>query len=181
MGMFVIAVTCSLILGMQSKPDLSGGVALDGGQFKFSSGDKVVISVGTQCPIAGRYAPEISRLAATYKKKGVEFYLVYPVDLGQANNVRNHLKDYGLKLQTLLDPNHSIVKSMGMKVTPEAALISREGKLLYLGKIDSRNIEHGKVREGYRRDLKVALDEYLAGKAISEPRTTAIGCFIEER
>src|SRR6478672_5310966 len=38
----------------------------------------VLIFVSVDCPIANQYAPEIQRLEATFSRKGVRFWLVYP-------------------------------------------------------------------------------------------------------
>ncbi|MCA9069539.1 MAG: hypothetical protein KDA84_11475, partial [Planctomycetaceae bacterium] len=51
-------------------------------------------------------------------------------------------------------------------------------KIQYHGRIDDQ-YGVGYIRENVtREDLAIALDELLAGKAVSEPQTEAVGCFI---
>jgi len=65
-------------------------------------------------------------------------------------------------------------------VTPEVSVLNPDGKIQYMGRVDDMYVEHGRLRETeYRQDLRIALDEMLAGKKVSLPRTTALGCFIE--
>lgn len=138
----------------------------------------VFVYVAPECPIANRYAPEIARIHAEYAAKGIGFFRVYALPLSQAAEVAQHTKDYSHKSVALLDPNLTVAKELGITVTPEVAVVTPDQKMVYRGRIDDQNIEHGKIRQGYRRDLRVALDEILAGKAVSVKESLAIGCFI---
>ena len=134
--------------------------------------------ISVDCPIANRYAPEIRRISKEYGKKGVQFYRVYVVDGSHAKDVFQHGKEYKFDFPALLDPDRKLVKETGVTVTPEVALISSTGREVYRGRIDDQNVEHGVVRQGYRRDLRIALNEYLSGKPITIPMTNATGCFL---
>ena len=51
----------------------------------------------------------------------------------------------------------------------------------YRGRIDDLFEDLGKKRRKARtRDLRDALEAVLAGKAVVNPRTTAVGCYIPE-
>lgn len=138
----------------------------------------VFLFIAAECPIANRYAPEIGRIHTDYSDRKVQFFRVYVDPLERATEFKKHGEDYGLKMMALLDPNKSLVHATGVRVTPEVVILNSKGIMKYRGRIDDMNIEHGKVREGYRRDLRVALDEILAGKPVSMPEATAIGCYI---
>ena len=67
----------------------------------------------------------------------------------------------------------------GAKTTPHMFVIDREGKLIYAGGIDdkrSANIDDIKIAKNY---VRVALDEALAGKAVSVATSTPYGCSIK--
>lgn len=138
----------------------------------------MLLFIAHECPIANRYAPEIARIQKEYSSKGVDFYRVYVMPLKEASIAKAHGEEYKLPFDALLDPNRKLVDAVNATVTPEAAVVGPKGTLLYRGRIDDQNIEHGKIREGYRRDLRVALDEILAGKPVSVKETPAIGCFL---
>jgi hypothetical protein len=161
--------------------ELSGATDMSGKPITVDpSGSKatVLLFISYECPIANRYAPEIGRIYADYKTKGVQFVRVYVCEQESAAECNQHGKDFKLTMPGLIDFHMEIAKKVGATVTPEAAILDSEGHLRYRGRIDNQNVEHGKIREGYRRDLRVALDEMLAGKPVSMPTTAAIGCFI---
>lgn len=103
------------------------------------------------CPLSQRYAPEIDRLKAAYSAR--------------------------IRLLETQDP--TLARKLGAQVTPEAVLARASGEILYRGRIDDRAISLTKTRPApIRRDLQIALDEALANRSISVPRTQAIGCSI---
>jgi hypothetical protein len=133
------------------------------------------------CPIANSYAPEINRLVKEYSAKKIRCYIVYVESELTAEDVRGHLKDYGFTCGALLDPQHQLVKATGATVSPEAALLSTTGEILYRGRIDDRAAGFGKRRvEPTRRDLRLALDAFLTDQPIPARLTKAVGCYIPE-
>lgn len=141
----------------------------------------VLLFVAVDCPISNGYAPEINRICKQYEDKGVTFYLVYPAaDLTSAN-AKRHMADFALNCPAIIDAQHQLAKKVGATITPEAVVIGKDQAVLYRGRIDDHFISVGKSRyEATTHDLRVALDEVLAGKAVSVPRTKAIGCSIPE-
>ena len=64
-------------------------------------------------------------------------------------------------------------------ITPQAAVLTPDGKVLYLGRIDNRVADFGKQRfQATEQDLREALDAVLAGKPVAHPFTKSIGCAI---
>ncbi len=134
-----------------------------------------------ECPVANGYAPEISRIASEYTTKGVRCFVVYVENDLTAEQARQHSRDYGYKSGALLDPGHLLVKAAGATISPEAAVLSPSGEVLYRGRIDDRVADFGKRRvEPTRRDLRLALDAILAGKPVQTRLTKAVGCYIPE-
>jgi len=135
----------------------------------------------TDCPISNRYAPEVRRLHEKFAKNGVRFWLVYP-DAGETTvMIRKHIKEYEYRMNALRDPQHRLVKMTGAQVTPEAAVFSSGGRMVYRGRIDDRYVAFGKVRPApTTRDLEQVLEDILEGKQITNKTTSAIGCFIPD-
>ena len=133
------------------------------------------------CPIANRYAPEISRIQAKYAPKKVAFFLVYADPGLKAVEAKRHAQEYGYTFPALLDPMHRLAKKAGATLSPEAAIFDAKGKRVYLGRIDDRYIDFGKSREEPEtRDARRALDALLQGKPVPRSHTKAIGCFLPE-
>ncbi len=150
--------------------------------FRASSAKAVVlIFVRTDCPISNRYAPEIERLYQKYATRRVAFWLVYPDPDTLPEEIASHTRAYGLSLGALRDPQHVWVKRTGVRVTPEVAVWSADGRELYRGRLDDRYLDFGKERPApTRRDLDDALAAILNGKPVANAVTTAIGCYIPD-
>ena len=141
----------------------------------------VLFFVMHDCPIANGYAPEISRIAEEYGKRRVRSFVIYAEDDFSPADAKKHAREYAYRCPALLDPAHSLVQKAGATVSPEAAVFSAKGELLYRGRIDDRAFAPGKHRaEPRQRDLRVALDAILAGKPIPERFTKAIGCYLPD-
>lgn len=139
----------------------------------------VLIFITSDCPISNGYAPEMNRLAGACTAKGVGFYLVHvDPDLTRAD-AQKHAKEFGYRCPVLLDPKHRLVKLTQATVTPEAAMLTADGKLFYRGRIDNLYEGLGKRRaEATEHDLRDAVDALLAGRPAAAPTTTAVGCYI---
>lgn len=145
-----------------------------------SSKATLVIFVMTDCPIANRMAPEISRICQDYTSKGVAVRLAYVDATASAADVEKHLKSYGHSCPAYLDTTRALAKKLGATVSPEAVVLDSKGKMMYRGRInDLYEGGHGKPKpKATVQDLRVALDEVLAGKKVTNPVVGAIGCFI---
>ena len=79
------------------------------------------------------------------------------------------------------DPQHALVKKAKAQVTPEAAVFSATGRLLYHGRIDNRYVDFGRDRpEATERDLENVLQAISEGKTSGFVSKPAIGCYITQ-
>jgi thiol-disulfide isomerase/thioredoxin len=141
----------------------------------------VLIFMTHDCPVANYYTSEITAIVKEFSTKPVRFYLVHVDPELSTEAARKHAALYGLTCPIVIDAKHQLVKATGVTVTPEAAVLSADGKIAYRGRIDDIYVELGKRRVApNQRDLREALAALLAGKPIREPRTKAIGCFIPD-
>lgn len=139
----------------------------------------VLLFIAHDCPISNSYAPEIKRLCAHYTPEKIAFYLVYSEQDLSLTAAKQHAHDYGYTCPLVLDPKHRLVRKAGATVTPEAAVFTPDGRLLYRGRIDDLYYGYGQRRYAVtEHDLRDALDAALSGKPVPKPRTQAIGCFI---
>jgi len=109
----------------------------------------------------------------------VAFYAVQADTTIPAAEVLQHTKDYQFSFPMLFDPRQILTKMTGATTIPSAAVLSPDGMLLYLGRIDNR-VEDFNIRrpEPTKFDLREALDAVLAGRPVPHPRTNAFGCAI---
>lgn len=139
----------------------------------------VYIFTLTDCPIANSYAPEISRIAQEYSKKGFDIYMVQTDPSLNMEAAQKHQKEYSLKIKVLLDHEHKLVKFCKAESVPEVFVYSPVYLPLYRGRVDDRNAAYGKRRpKASRHDLRLALDAIIEGKPVPHPRTKVVGCYI---
>lgn len=133
--------------------------------------------LSSDCPLGNSYAPEIARIVADFKERGISFYAIYASETKQ--EIARHLKEFKLPLPGLSDPGQQLATAFQATVTPEVAIVSSEGLLLYRGRIDDRAVKLGKARvEPTKRDLRLALEAIVAGQPVPEKFTKAIGCYL---
>lgn len=137
----------------------------------------VMIVVLPDCPNANAYAPEINRIVGEFTPQGVRFTIVQADVDATDEDLRKHAADFGYKCPVIADRERVWVKRLGATYSPEAAVVSAGGELLYLGRIDDRFPVLGKKRlEPTMRDLREALRAALQGRPVAAPRTRAVGC-----
>jgi peroxiredoxin len=142
----------------------------------------VLFFLTTDCPLCNNYVPEMNRIAQTYTPKGVAFYGIQGDATVPATDVRQHAKDFAFSFPYLFDQEESLATYTGATATPEAAVLSPGGHLLYLGRIDNRLEDFGKQRVQVTEfDLRDALDAVLNGKPVPHARTKALGCAITRK
>jgi hypothetical protein len=138
-----------------------------------------IVFIGHDCPISNSYAPEIERLWKEFSREKVALYVVYADADLEREEARQHSQEYGFTCPAVFDPKLTLARRVGATIKPEAAVLSPEGKLLYLGRIDNRYADFGKRRDrATQNDLRDALTSILADKPVAEPRTKAVGCDI---
>ncbi len=139
----------------------------------------VVVFIGTECPINNAYMPRLAEMAKTYADKGVAFLGVNSNCNDTPPRIAGHAKKYDLPFPVLRDPANVVADRFGAKRTPEVFLLDGSRNVVYQGRIDDQYGVGYKRAAPTRRDLAEAIDEVLAGKPVSQPSTTAAGCFIE--
>ena len=139
----------------------------------------VLVFLAHDCPISNALAPELNRLAEKYAAQGVAFFFVYAERALADADAARHARDYALAAPVTVDRTGALAARAGAKVTPEAAVFSRTGAVVYRGRINDLFAALGQKRaEPTTHDLRNTLDAVLAGKAPPAATTPAIGCFI---
>jgi peroxiredoxin len=79
----------------------------------------------------------------------------------------------------VLDPDGKAGRSYGAKNTPHMFVINPEGKIVYEGAIDSKATPNPADINSATNYVKVALEESLAGKTVSNANTKPYGCSVK--
>jgi peroxiredoxin len=126
----------------------------------------VYLTVGTRCPTTTAYVSRLRELEQRHAGK-VDFVYVYPnkTDSSAEKTAFHAAKQLAGALVD--DQQARIASLLGAQRTAEVFLVDRGHRLVYHGAIDD---DRGGQRVS-RRHLAIALDELLAGKKVSEPKT----------
>jgi peroxiredoxin len=138
----------------------------------------VVVFIGTECPVNNFFMPRLSELHKTYSARGVAFLGINSNVHDTPTRIAAHARAHGIPFPVLKDTANVVADDFGAKRTPEAFLLDPRGKIVYHGRIDDQFGVGYKRKQPANRDLASAIDELLAGKAISKPSTEVSGCII---
>ena len=79
----------------------------------------------------------------------------------------------------LLDPSGEVGRKYAAKTTPHMYLVAPDGKLIYMGGIDSVPSSDADDIAGATQYVKVALAEAAAGRPVSKASTRPYGCSVK--
>ena len=138
----------------------------------------VVAFIGADCPVANRYADRLAELAKDYEPRGVAFLAIDSNQQDSLPQLAHLAKIHRIEFPLLKDPGNVIADRFGAKRTPEVVLLDEARMVRYRGRVDDQ-YGVGFMRPAAKdRDLVQAMDQLLAGKAVSKPVTEVSGCFI---
>jgi peroxiredoxin len=154
-------------------PD-ADGVAHSLASLKGKNGT-VLIFIATKCPVSNAYNDRMEKVFEDYKAKGFNVVGINANSTEPAAEVKSHAAEKGLKFTILKDDGNKVADRLGATRTPEAYVLDNKGKLAYHGRIDDAQ----KVESVTSNDLRNALDEIGAGKAVTKTGGAAFGCSIK--
>ena len=138
------------------------------------------IFLGPDCPLSQNYTLTLNELDAEFRGRGIRFYGLVPGNAYQKSSVDAFIQEYHITFPVLTDRNFKLADFFGAMKTPEAFVVTADGKTLYKGAIDNWAAELGQHRRvvtaHYLRDI---LANLVNGHDIRYSETPAVGCFIE--
>jgi peroxiredoxin/mono/diheme cytochrome c family protein len=139
----------------------------------------VVVFLGTECPISNLYLSGLVDLEKKYRSRKVQFLAIYPHESEDLDQVAAHSYDHDVPFPVLKDFGQKLADGLGVKRVPSVAVLDGGFVLRYRGRVDDQYGVATRRTAATRADLKLALDEVLAGTKVSVPETDADGCLIE--
>ena len=140
-----------------------------------------------ECPFVKKHygSGNMQKLQAESTSKGVVWLTVDSSAPGlegylTADQANAKMTEWKTKQSALvLDPDGKAGRSYGAKNTPHMFLINPEGKIVYEGAIDSKATPNPSDITSATNYVKVALDESLSGKNVSNANTKPYGCSVK--
>lgn len=135
----------------------------------------VLVFTAGGCPLVERYLPRLGALEREFRPRGAVFLgvnaspdsVLEAAAQGITPEVDFHfVKDFGGR----------VVEAVGATRTPQVVVLDAEHVLRYRGRIDSQYRLGGARPNRGREDLREALEDVLAGRAVRVPETPVDGC-----
>ncbi|MEL6105843.1 MAG: redoxin domain-containing protein, partial [Planctomycetota bacterium] len=145
------------------------------------AGDAIATAVcflGTQCPMAKAYASILSKMQNEFEDRGVRIVGVMSNSQDSLRDIQEYTDSLKVSFPILFDKGHLVADQFGARRTPEVFLLDRELKTRYHGRIDDQFAPSVARASATREDLRIAIEELLAGKSVSVKETSALGCVI---
>ena len=142
----------------------------------------VIMFICNHCPYVKHVNPGLVRLANDYMLKGVKFMAINSNDVkAQPDDSPENMKKVAIALKYpfpyLFDETQNIAKIYDAACTPDFYIFDKQMKLVYRGQLDDSRPSNNLAPSG--KDIREALDNILAGKAVSPRQRPSIGCNIK--
>ncbi|MBY0587367.1 redoxin domain-containing protein [bacterium] len=137
-----------------------------------------IVFIGTGCPVANLYLPELKQLQASFASQGVQVLGVNSNFGDDAETIKKHAADFQVTFPVLIDAEQKLASGLSIARTPEVVVVDKKGEIRYRGRIDDRHGYTYRRDASTRADLEEAIKEVLADKAVSVARTEPVGCLL---
>jgi peroxiredoxin len=139
------------------------------------------------CPFVKKHygSGNMQKLQQEYTGKGVTWLTIDSSAPGKEGNLspdaaQKVMEEWKTKQTALLlDTEGKAGQAYGAKNTPHMFVINPEGKIVYEGAIDSKASPNPADIPESTNYVKVALDEAMSGKPVSNPNTKPYGCSVK--
>lgn len=140
----------------------------------------VLIFSSNRCPTAKAYADRMNELQRDFGPRGVQLVAInsndphlYP-DERLSRMVERATED-GYVFPYLVDEGQRVARAYGAECTFHAFVLDEDRRLRYRGRFDDARLPERVTTH----DLRDALDDILAGRAVRRPETRAFGCSLD--
>src|SRR2546421_9534894 len=140
-----------------------------------------------ECPFVKKHygGGNMQKLQEEFTGKGVVWLSIDSSAAGKEGNLTPEQAEKKMsewkthQTALLLDSDAIAARAYGAKNTPHMFVINPEGKIIYEGAIDSKATPNPSDIANSTNYVKVALEESLAGKTVSNANTKPYGCSVK--
>lgn len=141
----------------------------------------LVMFICRHCPFVVHVQEELARIGRDYSGRDIGIVAIssndadaYPDDAPAS--LAEQARQLGFVFPYLYDEDQNTTRAFGAVCTPDFFLFD-EGTLVYRGQLDDSRPGNGRPVNG--RDLRMAMDAVLAGRAVPAQQIPSIGCNIK--
>lgn len=138
----------------------------------------VLAFLGTECPLAKLVVSKLNTLTKEFEPRGVVIWGVNSNRQDSLADLAAQAKEQDVAFRLLKDAGNKLSDAVGAIRTPEVVVLDQKRAIRYVGRIDDQDGIGYRRETPKRHDLKIAIEELLAGKPVSVATTEIEGCFI---
>jgi thiol-disulfide isomerase/thioredoxin len=162
-------------------PDTISGETISLDELK-SEVATVVMFICNHCPYVKHVQKQLVQLAQDYQPKGVSFTAINSNDIeNYPDDAPDKMKEVGLELDYpfpyLFDETQEVARAYSAACTPDTFVFDGDMKLVYRGQLDGARPGNQVPVTG--DDVRDALDDLLAGRAVDPNQKPSMGCGIK--
>lgn len=142
----------------------------------------VIMFICNHCPYVKHINRELVRLTDEYMTKGISFIAInsndvenYPED--SPDNMKKTARQHVYNFPYLFDVNQEVARAYSAACTPEFYVYDSGLKLVYHGQFDDSRPGNTLKTDG--KDMRIALDNLIAGRSVDTLQKPSIGCNIK--
>jgi thiol-disulfide isomerase/thioredoxin len=161
-------------------PDVTTGRIVSLAEARPAGRGLLVMFLCRHCPYVKHVEAEVARLAREYEGKlgivaiSANDAAAYPDDAPPS--LKEQAARAGFTFPYLYDEAQTVARAYGAVCTPEFFLFDPTPKLAYHGRLDATRTGREPANGA---DLRAALDDLLAGRAVSIAQHPSVGCSIK--
>jgi peroxiredoxin len=147
---------------------------------KGENGTLVIFSCST-CPYVRAWEDRYLTISELAKELNIGMIAVNPNEATRAQgsslaDMKKRSDEIGYTFPYALDKDHKLADAYGATRTPHVYLLNKNNILVFVGAIDDNSRSAADVENTYLAD---AMNELVAGQAITQATSRAIGCTIK--
>lgn len=121
----------------------------------------VLITVASTCPVTSLYWERLKGIWYNHRNHGVALCLVGGNADDSLERIQKILEERHLEVPIAWDEGHAVARAYGLKFTPEALILGKDGEVLYRGRIDDSWRDETRAQ---KRHLDAAITAALKGE-----------------
>jgi hypothetical protein len=136
----------------------------------------VLCFLGTECPLAKLYAGRLQKISTEFES--VRFVGINSNIQDSLPEMKTYIAESGIKFEFAKDYDNRFADELNITRTPEVIVFDSDRKILYRGRIDDQYMPGVSRSAARRHDLRIAIENALAGKSIEVSETQPTGCLL---
>lgn len=138
----------------------------------------VICFLGTECPVARLYGPRLAELSRKFSDQGVQFIGLISNAQDSPAEIQQFGAEHQIAFPLVKDVGNRIADQFGATRISEVFVVDQSLTIRYRGRIDDQYKPGSTRQSATRDDLRLAIQEVLAGKPVTVAQTDAAGCLV---